>query len=123
MCFFMHLIVPLRDLVVYLDICDRFLCYLCTKKAMKEMLSDFKLYKKMKDINEWGIFMRLCHENALMVNKMRSWLCEYGVEKQNPMHYDRALQQISDLIEGARRGEYGKAGRPEEKHAREDGEA
>ena len=90
---------------------------------MKEMLTDFKLYKKMKDINEWGIFMRLCHEHALMVNKMRPWLREYGVEKQNPMHYDRALQQISDLIEGARRGKYGKGHCPEEKDAGEDGEA
>ena len=46
-----------------------------------------------QDINEWGIFMRLCHENALMVNKMQSWLREYGVEKQNPKHFDRALKQ------------------------------
>ena len=40
------------------------------------MLSDFKLHKKMKDINEWGIFTRLCHEQALMTNKMRPWLRE-----------------------------------------------
>ena len=37
--------------------------------------------------------MRLCHENALMVNKMQSWLREYGVEKQNPKHFHRALEQ------------------------------
>ncbi|CAK9035519.1 U2 snRNP-associated SURP motif-containing protein (140 kDa Ser/Arg-rich domain protein) (U2-associated protein SR140) [Durusdinium trenchii] len=77
----------------------------------KEMLSDFKLHKKMKDINEWGIFTRLCHEQALMTNKMRPWLREYGVEKQDPRHFDRAMEQLADQLDQARKGEYLKSGR------------
>ncbi|CAE7394987.1 COMT [Symbiodinium pilosum] len=32
----------------------------------KPMVRDFKVDKIMKDINEWGIFLRLCHEHTIM---------------------------------------------------------
>lgn len=33
------------------------------------MFTGFKFHR-MKDINDWGIFRRLCHEHALMINKI-----------------------------------------------------
>ena len=54
-------------------------------------LTGFK-FNRMKDINEWGIFRRLCHEHALMMNKMTSELSEYGVEQQNPVHFSNATR-------------------------------
>ena len=71
----------------------------------QEMFTGFKFHR-MKDINDWGIFRRLCHEHALMINKMRPELCEYGVEQQNPKHFDSATNQILELIEKARKGEF-----------------
>ena len=35
----------------------------------EEMFTAFKFHR-MKDINDWGIFRRLCHEHALMINKI-----------------------------------------------------
>ncbi|CAK9035520.1 Catechol O-methyltransferase [Durusdinium trenchii] len=71
----------------------------------QEMLTGFK-FNRMKDINEWGIFRRLCHEHALMMNKMTSELSEYGVEQQNPVHFSNATNQILELIEKARQGHF-----------------
>ena len=70
----------------------------------KPMVRDFKVDKIMKDINEWGIFLRLCHEHTIMEVKMRGWLAEYGIPKQDPKHYDRAVTQILDMVEEARQG-------------------
>ena len=70
----------------------------------KPMVTDFKVVKTMKDINEWGIFLRLCHEHAIMQVKMRSWLADYGIAKQDPAHFDRALAQILQMVDQARKG-------------------
>ena len=70
----------------------------------KPIVTDFKVYKTFKDINDWGIFLRLCHEKAIMEMKMRRWLADYGIEKQDPKHYDRALARILEMVEEARDG-------------------
>lgn len=71
-----------------------------SKFPEQEMLTGFN-FQRMKDINDWGIFRRLCHEHALMTNLMGLELREYGVEQQNPQHFDNATNQILDLIEKA----------------------
>ena len=70
----------------------------------KPIVTDFKVYKTFKDINDWGIFLRLCHEKAIMEIKMRRWLADYGIERQDPKHYDRALARILEIVEEARDG-------------------
>ena len=75
----------------------------------KPMVTDFKVDKIMKDINDWGIFLRLCHEHTLMEVKMRRWLADYGIAKQDPKHYDRAVAQILAMVEEARQGRFSAA--------------
>lgn len=44
----------------------------CFAACPEEMLTSFN-FQRAKDINDWGIFRRLCHEHALMTNLTLGW--------------------------------------------------
>ena len=49
----------------------------------KEMLTGFN-FQRMKDINDWGIFRRLCHEHALMTNLQLVFWSFFSVDPGSP---------------------------------------